>query len=369
MKKLNTSNLNAELKNRGYNQFDLATEYITGFKGLGKPIKSDLRPNDKNSSLHTKVGRFGDILVSDFGLKTGMTIFKYIAYKYYGEGAKNYIKGLNKIKLDYKLTNLSAPLFKCNETSKKIIPKKHNIIINTNSLSVKLEVKRQRKNNNIFWSNKDREYWKQFGIPITKLEEKKIMPLSSFWITNYSKGGNRIKFDVRNELAYVYPFFRDDYGHFMYKIYLPKGYRGDLNFKWISNVNKKVVQNIENIPKKGDLLIIQSSYKDICTMEVLNKNLNILAPNGEGIWFDTEIWKNLRKNWKNIVLFGNNDSEKKDNPGLKFVRKHAIEYNIPFVCLPDNTSSDISDYYKKYGIKKTVEFLNTIEHNIQTLLV
>ncbi len=93
-KKLNTANINVELRNRGYNQFDLAAYYITGFKGLGKAVNSDIRHDDKNSSLHTQVGKFGDILVSDFGLKIGMTIFEYIAYKYYGEGSRNYIRGL-----------------------------------------------------------------------------------------------------------------------------------------------------------------------------------------------------------------------------------------------------------------------------------
>lgn len=368
-KNLNTENVDAELRNRGYNQFDLAANYIQGFKGIGKPIKSDLRSNDKNYSLHTQVGKYGDLIVSDFGLKIGMTIFDYIGYKYYGEGPRNYIKGLNKIKKDYRLENLSSPMFKDNELVSKEIPKKHNIVMNVNSLSVKLEVRRQRVKGEIHWSEQDIQYWKQFGISISKLEEKKIVPLSIFWITNYSKGGIRIKYDVSKELAYVYPFFRDEYGHFMYKIYLPNGYKGDTNFKWFSNVNKKVVQNIENIPKKGDLLIIQSSYKDICTMEVLLGNLPIVAPNGEGMWFDTEIWKYLRTNWKNIILFGNNDSEKEDNPGLNFARKHGLEYNIPFIALPDNTTSDISDYYKKYGKDKAKKILDTMMNNVTTLLV
>ncbi len=247
-KNLNNKNVNAELKNRGYNQFDLAANYITGFKGLGKPINSDLRTDDKNGSLHTQVGKSGDILVSDFGLKIGMNIFEYIAYKYYGEGNRNHIRGLNKIKQDFKLKNLNSPIFNdSNVIKEQITPKQHNIDISNNSLSVKLEVKRQRIKGSIHWSIKDIAYWKQYGIPISKLEEKKIMPLSAFWITNYNKGGIRIKFDVSKELAYVYPFFRNEYGHFMYKIYLPLGYRGDTNFKWVSNVNKKVIQNIENI--------------------------------------------------------------------------------------------------------------------------
>ena len=195
------------------------------------------------------------------------------------------------------------------------------------------------------------------------------MPLSTFWITNYNKGGIRVKYDVTNELAYVYPFFKDDYGHLMSKISLHYGYKGNLNFKWISNVNKGVIQNIESIPKKGDLLIIQSSYKDICTMEILNKELNVIAPNGEGIWFDDDTWKELRKNWRSIVLFANNDFEKKDNPGLAFAKKHSLKYNIPFISTQNFTTSDISDFYKKYGFRATKKFLNKTLDTINTLLV
>lgn len=367
-KSLSTKNINNSLKDKGYNQFDLAAYYITGFKGLGKPINSDLRSNDKNGSLHTKVGKYGDILVSDFGLKIGMTIFEYIAIKYFGESKLDYIKGLDKIRIDYNLTDLVTASFNSNRTIKNIIPKQHKIEISTNSLSTKIEVKRARINGKINWKKQDIKYWNQFGITTKKLEEKGIMPLDAFWITNYNKGGNRNKFDITNELCYVYPFFRDDYGHFMYKIYLPLGYKGNLNFKWISNVNKSVVQNFEFIKQKGDLLIIQSSYKDICCIEILNPKLNIIAPNGEGIWFNNEVWQQLQKNWKNIILFANNDFEKDNNPGLTFARNHSLKYNIPFICTPDNTASDISDYYKLYGEEKTKLFLKDSLNNINTLI-
>jgi len=369
-KALNTQNVAAELQNRGYNQIDLAANYITGFKAIGKPVNSDLRSNDKNGSLYTQVGRYGDIMVSDFGYKIGMTMFEYIAFKYFGVGARNYIRGLHKVKTDYGLQNLAGPKF--NDVQIKTIvgvPKQHNIEIDRNSLSVKLEVKRQRELGKIHWTPADIKYWKQFGIPVSKLEEKRIAPLSAFWITNYNKEGIRIKFNVSEELAYVYPFFRDEFGHFMYKIYLPNGYKGDKNFKWISNVNKKVVQNIENIPKKGKLLIIQSSYKDVCTMEVLNEDLNVLSPNGEGIWFDEEVWNYLKTNWEYIVLFANNDPGKIPNPGLEFAKKHSLKYNIPFISTPDNTTSDISDYYKVYGKDKTKQLIDKLLLDVESLLI
>lgn len=146
----------------------------------------------------------------------------------------------------------------------------------------------------------------------------------------------------------------------MYKIYLPNGFRGNKDFKWVSNVNKKVIQNIEHIPKSGELLIIQSAYKDIMLLEELNSSINALAFNGEGMWCSDKCWNELKKNWKHIVFFGNNDFSKKNNPGLRFCRQYAEKYKIPFVTTPDNTASDISDYYKKYGIEKTNQLLRKI---------
>ena len=103
-------------------------------------------------------------------------------------------------------------------------------------------------------------------------------------------------------------------------------------------------------------------------MEILNPKLNIIAPNGEGIWFNDKVWQQLRKNWKNIVLFANNDFEKKDNPGLTFAKNHAEKYNISFISTPDNTASDISDYYKLYGKEKTKLFLKNSLDNIKLLI-
>jgi len=352
-KSLTIDNINAELKNKGYNEFDVLSFYMKGFKSIGKPINSDLRDNDKNASLHTKIIN-GRIIISDFGLKTGMSVYDYIALKYFGETKKDFIKALNLVRKDFNLNNiLGLPEIKINH--KNLLPKRHNIQLTTNTIKPKIEVKRRRKNGKIYWKKEDILYWKEYGISIEKLEEKKIAPLSAFWITNEYE---RKKFNVENELCYVYPFFRDEEGHFMYKIYLPKGLKGNMNFKWISNVNKKVIQNIQFIPKQGEYLIIQSSFKDIMLMEELNPEIYAISPNGEGMWFSDKKWEELRKNWKHIIIYGNNDFNKKDNPGLNFARKHSLKYKIPFFINPDNTSSDISDYYKKYGKDKTKELLN-----------
>jgi hypothetical protein len=361
--KLSKKNLERELEKKGYNSYDLAAYYINNFQGFNKGVKSDLRSDDTNNSLFARIQN-GKLLISDFGYKTGMSIYDYINEKHFQGLPGNFYKVLELIRSDFRINTIERANSRQGRTKKPIA---YNKTIQNSNLPVKIEVKRQKFKGNIHWSKEDIEYWKSYGISINKLESKGIAPLSKFWITNFNKDGIRKEFNVRNELCYVYPFFRSKEGFFMYKIYLPKGFKGNPDFRWISNVNKKVVQNIQHIPKSGDLLIIQSSFKDCMLMEELI-DCNVVAPNGEGIWFDDETWYYIRKNWKNIILFGNNDSEKNDNPGLKFCKSHSEKYNIPFITTPDNTTSDISDYYKKYGLKKTQELLNNILTNIKLIV-
>ncbi len=357
-KKLTRANVEEELRLNGWNEYDLAKHYIDGFKKLNTQIKSDLRDNDKNNSLLTRVHN-GKLVISDFGLKTGMNIYNYLILKH----SCSFIQTLNTIRNDFNLDRIEK--LPSGRVRRKV-PVKHNKIIKE-TLPVKIEVKRTRYKSKVHWLRKDIRYWKQYGISTNKLEEKKIAPLDTFWITNYNTNGRRTTFDVSKDLCYVYPSFRNKEGFFMYKLYIPEGFKNNNNFKWISNVNKKVIQNIEHIPKSGDLLIIQSSYKDIMLMEELDSSVNVIAPNGEGIWFEDEAWNQLRKNWKRIVLFANNDSNKEDNPGLAFARKHSEKYNIPFVCTPNGTTSDISDYYKEYGKGKTQVLLKEILNNINLI--
>jgi hypothetical protein len=364
---LTKENLERELASKGYNAYDLARYYIKGFKKFNYPIKSDLRDDDYNNSLIARIQN-NKLIISDFGYKIGMTIYDYLIEKYSLMGKNSFYQALEMIRHDFNLKELKTLLNPRKLHTNHNIPTKYNKEIKDSSLPVKIEVKRQRKDGDIYWSKEDIEYWNSYGISISKLEEKNIAPLESFWITNYNKDGLRKKFNVSNELCYVYPFYRNKQGFFMYKIYLPSGFMGNKDFKWVSNVNKKVIQNIQHIPTSGELLIIQSSYKDIMLMEELILDVNCIAFNGEGMWCTDKIWYELRKNWKYIVYFADNDSHKKSNSGIKFAKKYAEKYKIPYICTPDNTTSDITDYYKRYGKDKTFKFLKDTMFNIKLLV-
>lgn len=205
----------------------------------------------------------------------------------------------------------------------------------------KIEVRRRE------WNNDDLTYWKQYAIPLKKLEEKGIAPLKQFWVTNFKKGGIRLQYNCDNTLSYVYPYYRGEHGEFMYKIYQPLL---KVN-KWISNVDRTIIQNKEFIPKSGgNLLISQSSWKDIMVMELMG--LYSIAPNTEADWYPEEWWNKTYPKWDNVIIFGNNDFHKKDNPGLKYGMHHSVKYSLPLIHTPSGTTSDISDYIKVFGFNK-----------------
>ncbi len=364
-KELNKNNIETELRKKGFNEYDLARYYIPGFKKFNTHFKSDIRTDDNNNSMICRIQN-GKLLISDFGYKIGMNIYNYLIEKYNFNGKDAFFHVLNMIREDFKLNGI-LPL-QDSKSPNTAHPIAYNEEIKESSLPVKIEVKRKRLEGKINWTIKDAEYWHSYGISLTKLEEKGIAPLEKFWITNFNKDGIRREYNVEKELCYVYPFYRDKSGNFMYTIYLPNGLKGNKDIRWIKNINKKVIQNYQFIPESGDLLFIQSSYKDTMLMEELFPELVILAPNGEGYWFEDDIWEDLKKRFKKQVIFGNNDWPKIPNPGLNFARKHSLLYNIPFVCTPDNTTSDISDYYKKYGKEETIKFLNKIFDNINLIL-
>jgi hypothetical protein len=204
----------------------------------------------------------------------------------------------------------------------------------------KIEVRRRPFNND------DKAYWKQFAIPLSKLEEKGIAALSTFWVTNFKKGGIKRQFDTRNTLSYVYPYYRGKHGEFMYKIYQPL----NKQFKWVSNVDITVVQNYPFIPAKGgDLLIPQTSWKDIMVMEIMG--YYSIAPNNEGEFFPITYWEKTASKWCNIINFANNDYSKNPNPGLVYAQRNKEKYGLGYIYIPSQHEvTDISDYVKKYGL-------------------
>jgi len=320
---------------------DIAFRYITGFNGIGTFFKSEFR-SEKDPSSKVFVGEKGNLMFKDFGdpnLPKALTIIQYVQYKY----NLDYQAAINKIAIDFGLI----------EGDNGVI----NRIVNVGKGKIKREYKAPSdliiKIKKRDWTKRDIWYWNQYYIPIEMLERNNIKSISHVFTDSYPP----IEF-TKDHLAFSY----DYYWHkniFRRKIYQPesKGY------KWRSNVDYTIVQNYPNIPKKGDKLYIQSSYKDCMVMERLG--YYAIAPNKEGSWFPLEYWEKLRERFKTIIIYWNNDWEKTPNPGLEYAKNFSKQFNLPFIYNPNGEPSDISDFVKKYNLETGRDLIRSLKLNYE----
>ena len=349
--KLNVSNVLKHLKRNGYNEIDLCKYYITGFKKINTSINSDLRNDDNNASLHVTV-KNNKVLISDFGYKTGMSIFNYIQEKYFTNTKKGYLKALDLVRYDFRLSNLRCYYDQSNyKKVKHPKPIKYNEELQeSNNLIINIK---ERK-----WENKDTKFWNLYYLNKEDFSTSNIIikAISKFRIINTNK--NTIsEIHLYNNLSYAFCIFYNDKWH--YKIYSPLGIDGKGLMKWVSNITNEIILG-KTKPKSNKILIIQSSVKDkVLITKMGYYALPLLA---EGIWFNNTTWNNLRAYFEKIIYFANNDWEKKDNPGLILAKKHNNNYNIDLILTTPQIKgvSDISDYVKKYNYNRGKLLVDTL---------
>ena len=195
----------------------------------------------------------------------------------------------------------------------------------------------------IKFTNKHLKFWTQYDMTkeeVLKASKKyEITPISHFWL-NTSRINN--KMFVVNDLGFSYDYFYHK-GILLRKIYLPSK-RGS---KFFTNCNTLITQGYNQLPLKGDLLFITSSLKDVIILNTIG--FEAVAPSNENIFIPKYVFENLKKRFKKIILFYDNDFIKNQNWGKLFAQKHSKKYNIPYILLPDNTEKDPSDFSKHYG--------------------
>lgn len=120
--------------------------------------------------------------------------------------------------------------------------------------------------------------------------------------------------------------------------------------KWGGNCNARDVWGLDQLPKKGQILFITSSLKDV--MMLYELGYNAIAFNGEGYGVGDgdsakvvrEVINKLEKRFAYILFYMDNDAA-----GLKFGVKLSEQYRKKYITNLPNTPKDISDYSLKKG--------------------
>jgi hypothetical protein len=117
------------------------------------------------------------------------------------------------------------------------------------------------------------------------------------------------------------------------------------------------IQGAHMLSKKGgNDIVITKSLKDV--MVLYQYGIPAIAPCSENIFITDSQYERLKKKYKNVYLFYDNDET-----GIKSMCKIKREHeDLRILFLPRHGGDkDISDYRKAHGDKKTRELINKVK--------
>ena len=193
------------------------------------------------------------------------------------------------------------------------------------------------------YSDKELEWWKQFGISKRTLKKFHVYSLENVFINN------ELKFTTSEHCPiYGYYFGKDKNSIEKWKIYFPL----KENYRFLNNLSKKVLQGYHQLPKTGDLLVITKSMKDL--MAMYEFGISAVSPNSETLFVDDKKLEEFKQRFKHILVIYDNDK-----PGLHnmwLIRKEHPELN--YYYLPWYLSKDFTDSIKLVGRDNMKEYVD-----------
>lgn len=185
----------------------------------------------------------------------------------------------------------------------------------------------------------DLSYFHKFGISNKTLEKFKVYPAKAVY-----KDEKIMIRSKKNDPTFIYLFQSGNI-----KTYKPL--TSNKKDKWGGNSGGGDVQGLEHLPRRGQILFITSSYKDVmCLYEM---GYNSIAFNGEGYGlgkgetakFVENLISKLEKRFEHIVFYLDNDSA-----GINFAVELAWKFRKKYIYNSLGNPKDPSDYVKKYSL-------------------
>ncbi len=275
---------------------------------------------DNNPSCSLFYTKNGTLYFKDFtGIFSG-DVFSLVKYLY----SCSFHECLNIIAKDFNLLQTQV-----NKTRAKIIEKK--IYPTPTKTKCNIQVKRRK------WSYGDKKYWEPYGITSELLEKFDVKALSNVWVN-----GTCIYSHKEKDPGYVYKFGKD---HF--KIYFPTRTTN----RFLSNTSR--IQGLNYLPKKGNVLVITKSYKDVILLN--SYGIPAIAPQSESSYPSKDIISDLKERFYKVFTLYDFDYA-----GVKTASKARKLYGIQPLFITNgrfNTynrkAKDITDYYKVHGRENT----------------
>lgn len=297
-------------------------------KGL---FRSPLR-NDKNPTCSFFRSNKGTLMFKDFATSQCLDAFS-VVQKLFG---CSYFEALRIIANDFGIIrnkDLQKNPGKINKNPIKIEDKE----------ASKIQVEIQD------FSELELKWWAKYGITKNTLQKFDVYSCKHVFL-------NDQLFAKSQQHCPIFGYYGKKYhGMELWRCYFPKR----TLFRFITNWPSKKIQGYDQLPKKGKLLVITKSMKDCLSM--YSCGITAIAPCSENLFVSEKVLEDLKKRFKYIVVFYDNDL-----PGISNMRKiRKTHPELNFFYIPRYyEAKDFSDFYAKYGRKKTLE---TIKHYLLQL--
>ena len=293
-------------------EYDIYAHYLGQFK-VGAIYNSPFR-KDKNPSFGIYYSkRTRQLLFKDHGNGECGNVVKFVSLL---KGITNYNDILSDIVDQLKIT----PDTKL-DSSKQYIPSSETVIgiVRQNFTSV------------------DTNYWSQFHISLPTLKKYDVSSIKYYLCNGIVKGIYK-----NDNPMYAYKVYNN------FKIYRPLG---DKYTKWRNNLTEYDIQGFKQLPKKGDILFITKSLKDVmCLYEM---GIPAISPSSESTFIPDDILEDLKKRFKRIIILFD-----RDQAGCRNTIKRRNKYQRNALILNKKfEAKDISDAIKRNGFNVIKEWL------------
>ncbi len=295
---------------------------------LGAPVNkglfvSPLR-DDKHKTCSYFRGKSGTLYFKDFATGQCLDFVNVVMTKY----SCNYHEAIRIIAKDFGYTT-SAPI---KTSAIKIQPK----FEGSKQTFIRVEVKD--------FTEAELKWWNSFGITKEILNKFKVYSCKTVFLNNYIYAQS-----AQHSPIYGYYFGKKENIE-QWRIYMPKR----KEFRFIGNVSTKTIQGYKQLPKKGKVVVITKSMKDVLCLYSLG--ISAIAPNSETQFVSEKVLEELKQRFEYIALLYDNDLT-----GVKFTNKLRKQYPELIVTLiPRSTGAkDISDHYRLHGRSKTLELIKS----------
>ena len=303
-------------------------EHYTGLDVSSKKLALSPFRIDNHLTVSFYKSKSDILYLHDFATNEHINCFQAVMKKF----GVDYYEALNIIAKDFNLIE--------GENNVKEHPLIIESIKETESTKIQVQIKD--------YTDKELEWWKQFGISKRTLKKFHVYSLQHIFLNG------ELKFTSSEQCPiYGYYFGKDKNGVEKWKIYFPL----KENYRFLNNLSKKVLQGYHQLPKTGDLLVITKSMKDL--MAMYEFGISAVSPNSETLFVDDKKLEEFKERFKYILVIYDND-----RPGLHnmwLIRKQYPELNYYF--MPWYLAKDFTDSIKLVGRDNMKEYVDEFMSN------